>query len=119
MQTGLTLARSQASVRINDLVNAFLYLENPVDTATVQSSFPGLGSSAAAGAAAGAAEAHAGDQGAADRLTAAPEGEAVAAAASRAAVTAAGGQQPAKLLVGDAYYTAKDQLIHREQVSTT
>lgn len=61
----------EVQVRVNDLVNAFIFLEAPQDVEAISAIFPQLAFDSAA---------------------------------------------PSKVVVGDAYYAAKDQLIQQEQV---
>lgn len=133
-------------MRINDLLNAFLYLDKIADPTAVAAIFPGLAvaastpddvaaahtaAPAAAPAAAvqgslPAAETAAGSRTVAAQLqapsgtaaadTTEPHGSPAPGGACRAAASPANQLQPS-LLVGDTYYAAKDELIHHEQVS--
>jgi hypothetical protein len=122
-------------VRINDLLNAFLHLRQPTDRATVAAIFPSLvatgesvapdtanasGEQAAAAPGAVSQRQHAVTVPLADSISVA--GPALASGDSSPALCASqrshhsADQLPVELLVGDAYYAAKDQLIHHEQV---
>ena len=122
-------------MRINDLLNAFLHLQQPSNRATVAAIFPSL---ATAGGSVTPSTAEAsweqaapasGDVSGRQRAVTVPIADSTRvagpAAASQDSHPASGGlkridhpagQLPAELLVGDAYYAAKDQLIHHEQV---
>ena len=98
---------------MNDLINSFLYLDSPSDPEEVHAIFPGLAHCAAA------------DSSAAHPIAAAipdPQGAAAAEGGKSAEQQVSPPpplpqpRQPAKLLVGDAYYTAKDRLIQHEQL---
>jgi hypothetical protein len=122
-------------VRINDLLNAFLHLRQPSNRGTVAVIFPSLvtagesvapntvtasGEQAAAASGAVSQRQHAVTVPLADSISVA--GPALASGDSSPALGASqrghhsADQLPVELLVGDAYYAAKDQLIHHEQV---
>lgn len=98
---------------MNDLINGFLYLDSPSDPEEVHAIFPGLAHCAAAGSTATHSTAAAIPQ---------PQGAAAAEGGKSAEQQLSPPpplpqpKQPAKLLVGDAYYTAKDRLIRHEQL---
>ena len=122
-------------MRINDLLNAFLHLQQPSNRATVAAIFPSLATAGGgvaprtANASGEQAAAAAGAESEHQRAVTVPGADRSSvpgpAAASQQSSPALGapqkvdhpaGQLPAELLVGDAYYAAKDQLIHHEQV---
>ena len=122
-------------MRINDLLNAFLHLQQLSSRETVAAVFPSLATAggrfapSTADAPEEQAAAASGDVSGRQLAVTVPIANSIRvpghAAASQESSPALGvpqridhpaGQLPAELLVGDAYYAAKDQLIHHEQV---
>lgn len=104
---------------MNDLINSFCFLETPSEPKEVHRVFPVLAKRL--GAAPGAANGGVANGGAAHSGTSPPQRSdgaepVVRSGDQRHQQASLQPKQPAKLLVGDAYYAAKDQLIQQEQL---